>query len=560
MAAASGEHVPARGRRRPRWRGFAARGRARVDFLEETLRDGQLSMWATRMPTDAMLGAAGMIERGGFARACVTSGAAFDTAIRHLREDPWERLDLLRAAMPGMPLSFLVRGRNVIGWQRYPDDVVELMIRAIRDTGFDWILLFDGLNDMQNIECHVRVAKDVGLRVGGIVFYTVSPVHTDAYFLEKVRELVRLGVDAINLYDASGVLRPERAARLVQGIRREIGDIDLELNVHDTTGLAEECYLAGLEAGANILSTAARPLAWGGSVPDTATMMARAVGRGYEVPLDEGMVAALDEYFTWIACRDEQPSGRHRPFDEDTYNAYVAHQVPGAMMSNFSRQLADAGLQHKLPEVLEEVAEVRRELGYPPMVTPYSQMTGVQATLNVIEGERYRTVPQEVERYVQGYYGTIPGEVDPDVRDRVCGDADEAVDLEALDARRMVERVRRERGPFESGRELALATFYDAETLDALRREQHRVALADVPRSPLSALIKALGASGSVRRVRVEVGAGSGEDTDRPEHVPFGYAQAGEVIRIANNSRSLRSVRVDGADLRAEIDRREPGR
>ncbi len=482
------------------------KGTRRIRLVEETLRDGQLSLWATRMTTETMLGIAPTIDRAGFMRACVTSGAAFDTAVKFLYENPWERLRLLRKLMPQTELQFLLRGRNLIGWQRYPNDVVTLVTETIKASGMDWIMALDGLNDLRNIHWQISAAKAAKLKVQGVLFFALSPVHTDSYFAEKAKEFAQLGVDALCFYDASGLLTPQRTRSLIPRLRQAIGSgTDLELNAHCNTGLALECYVEAMRLGVDILDTAAMPLADGDSIPATANVLAKAQELGIQIKVDPACVRTIDAYFAWAAYKEDKPSGRHTEYDETHYRQYAAHQIPGGMMSNFVRQLTEAGVLHRLDEILQEVARVRQEIGYPPMVTPYSQFVGVQATMNVIEGERYKTVPQELRLYARGHYGELPAPIDPNVLDRILAGSDRSpIDPAASFENSMVERVRKERGSFNSDEDLVLSIFYDKLTLEKFHAHRRPIDLSTVPRTPLAALIKELGKRQEIASLSVE--------------------------------------------------------
>jgi pyruvate/oxaloacetate carboxyltransferase len=488
---------------------------SRVELIEDTLRDGQLSLWATRMDTRTMLGIGAAIDRAGFARACVSSGAAFDTAVRFLREDPWKRLDLVRHEMPQVPLEFMVRGRNLIGWQRCSDDVVELVLRCLHRHGMQWQLLFDGLNDFGNIRWHVQVARRIGMRTAGIVVFTESPVHDDDYFERKTRELVAMGVDTVCFYDGSGILLPERMRRLAPRLLGACagGTSRLELNVHDNTGLALACYREAMQAGVELFASAARALSGGASLPATADVAAEAATAGLQVPVAAGDLEHIDRYFDWIATRDGREIPKRVRFDAAAHAAYVAHQVPGGMISNFRRQLAEAGMAERLPHILEEIVTVRRELGYPPMVTPYSQMIGVQATLNVMAGERYKTSPSELAAYLRGEYGEIPGLVDPAVLDRVLGAAPASSSARATDvfAQQQLAQARRRFGDLPD-EELVLSIFYGQEALQALRSQGRDLDALAPPRTPLVALVSDLLARPRLRKLQVAIRSPGGLD------------------------------------------------
>lgn len=465
----------------------------RLEFIDESLRDGPQSLWASRIRTETMLGIAPTIDRTGFAEAVVGSAALFEIAVRTLHEDPWERLRLLRAALPSTPLRFLIRGRNLMGWRRFSNDVAEAMVRCLRRAGIDWIMVFDGLNDIRNIEWYFRVARDAGVRSAGIVCFTESPVHGDQYFVDKARELITCGVDSVLLYDASGVLTPSRTRTLIPALMQALnGAVELEVTVHSATGQSAECLLEAVRLGARKIFTASLPVAYGDSIPATIDMVQGARALGVEVALDERRVREVDDYFYWVAYKEGKPLGRRVRFDPAEYAQYAEHQVPGGMMSNLVRQLSDLGLEARLPAILEEAGRVRREIGYPVMVTPMSQLVGVQATLNVVEGERYRTIPHELRMYARGYYGQPAAPLDPNALDRILGDEDSPIDPTEHFLEPTLEQARAEDGPFASDEELLLSVFYGRETMAGFQKQRKPIVTDGGPTRPLSALIREL--------------------------------------------------------------------
>jgi pyruvate/oxaloacetate carboxyltransferase len=458
------------------------------------------------MDTRTMLGIAGTIDKAGFQRACISSGAAFDTAIRFLREDPWERLRLLRAEMPRTPIEFLVRGRNLIGWKRYPNDVAALLIRCLRRIGFDWMLIFDGLNDFRNIAFHIKCAKAEGLKVSTYLSYADSPVHTDAYWVRKALDLVALGVDVVQFGDPAGLFNTARAQTLVPALLEAIaGRAELLISVHTSTGQAQDCYEVCMRHGVRSLATVALPLANSESLPATTEMIERAEALGLEVGVDKTLVREIDAYFGYVALRDGRQVGKPVRYDEADYRRYLQHQIPGGMMSNFVRQHREAGTLGRLPEILEEMARVRAELGFPPMVTPWSQLVGVQATLNVTSGERYGTVPDELKLYARGFYGEVPAPIEPNILDRILADGDnEALDPGAIDEESVLPTLRAQ-NPFVSDEELILRIFYDEKTLDGYRTTMCSLDGRSIVKTPLGALVEAALAKKSIRSASVKV-------------------------------------------------------
>jgi oxaloacetate decarboxylase alpha subunit len=480
-----------------------------VGFEDETFRTAPQSLWATRMRTETMLGIAPTVDQAQFAKICVTSAAAFETAVMYLFEDPWERLHLLRRAMPKTPLNFFIRSRNLMGWQMFPNDVVELFLKCIQRTGIEWVEVFDGLNDLSIIEFHFRVAKSLGLQSTGLLSYNESPVHTDQYFAEKARELVRLGVDVVNLSDPCGVLLPERLGTLVQTGRKALeGKAKLAFFAHSSTGVSGDCYIEAMKHGVDSVKTVTLPLAYGYSLPAAIDMLHLAQQEGITVRVDEQSLRKIDDYFYWSAYEEKKPLGRPVPFEPDEYKKFAAHQIPGGMMSNLENQLSELGLLHKMPEVLEEAARVRQELGYPVMVTPFSQLVGVQAVFNVVEGERYRTVPQELRLYVRGAHGRPAAPIDPNVIDRILagGDTKPIDPSEGFDEP-FLSKVRAEQGPFRSDEELLLAIFNTQETMEKFYQNRKTIELHPVVKKPLVALINELAKRRDIKMVDIEKGS-----------------------------------------------------
>lgn len=481
-----------------------------VQFIDETLRNGPQSLWATRMNTRTMLEAAPFLDKAGFARATVLSGASFETAVKFLKDDPWERLRLMRSCFRSTPVDVLIRSRNLFGWNRYPDEVVELLFRCLQRNGTDSIKVFDGLNDISTIAAHCRIGKRLGLRVTGMLTFSVSPVHTDEHYAGKAREYADLGVDAILVADASGLLTGDRTRSLIAAIDAATGGrTPIEFYAHASMGLAHESYRAALQAGVAAVTTVADPLANGESMPATADIARIAMELGLEVPIDLDAVHRLDDYMHWVAFRE----GRNVPapvtFDALAYDRFVEHQIPGGMISNFRNQLREAGLMHRIDEVLHEAGRVRAELGYPIMVTPFSQFVGVQAVFNVLEGERYRTMPDELRLYALGYYGSSGGSIQPDVLDRILkGRAAERMSPEAVFDARIVDAFREQHGPFGSDEDLLLHLFYGASAVDAMKADKSTFTQGISIKQPLQVLLEELARQTRFGSVRVSKAQG----------------------------------------------------
>jgi len=481
----------------------------KLGFEDESFRTAPQSLWATRMRTETMLGIAPKVEEAGFTKICVTSAAAFETAVMYLYEDPWERLRLLRRAMPKTPLNFFIRSRNLMGWKMLPNDVIELFLKCIQRMGIQWVEVFDGLNDLSMIEWHFRVAKKLGLQCTGHISCTESPVHTDEYFAAKARELVRLGVDIVNLSDPCGAMVPERVRSLVIAVRQALnGKAKLGFFAHDCTGVADDCYIEAMQHGVDILKTVSLPLAHGYSLPATMDILSHARRIGRKVRVDEQRIKEIDDYFFWAAYEEKKPIGKRVRFDPVKYEKYVAHQIPGGMMSNLENQLFELKLLHKLPEVLAEAGRVRQELGYPVMVTPYSQLVGVQAVFNVVEGERYRTVPEELKLYVRGAYGKPAAPIDPNALDRILAGVDkEPIDPSENFSEPLVSKVRAEKGSSLSDEDLLLTIFNTRETMEKFYQNKKTIESHPVVRTPLAFLIKELANRHEIKTVNIQKGS-----------------------------------------------------
>jgi oxaloacetate decarboxylase (Na+ extruding) subunit alpha len=453
------------------------------------------------MKTRWMLPIAPVMDAAGFYQVAAMAPVSFETAAMYLYENPWERLRLLRRHMPGTEFDFLVRSRNVVGWFPKPNDVVELFLRTLRNIGINSIKVFDGLNDYRNVAYHIEVGKELGFHVKALLNFAVSPVHTDDYFTAKARQLQALGVDAIVIADACGAILPERARTLIGRVRAELPDMELHFSTHPNSGVATPCYREAIRQGIDVLWGACTPLANGHSFPPHATIVQLASEEGRAVDLDQRCLREMDDWFYWAAYQENRPCHEPDEFDPVAYEQTIRHQIPGGMMSNLESQLAGVGMSHRLPEVLEEAGRVRAELGYPVMVTPFSQFVGVQATLNVVTGERYSSVPREMALYCRGYYGQSPGPIDPNVLDRIAGDQP-MIDPTAYYHDKMVEKVRAERGAL-SDEELLTAIFLNPTALETFNKHRKPIQWDAEARMPLLALLKELAKRPRLRVVDV---------------------------------------------------------
>jgi oxaloacetate decarboxylase alpha subunit len=398
-----------------------------VKICDLVLRDGHQSLLATRMRTDDMLPIAEKMDRVGYWAVEMWGGATFDSAMRFLDEDPWDRLRLLRQAMPNTPFMMLLRGQNVVGYRHYPDDVLERFIIRARANGIDIFRIFDALNDIRNIERAMAIAKREGAHVQAAICYTIGPPYSIDYFVNLARQMADLGADSICIKDMAGLITPYAAYELVRRLKAEIG-LPVHFHSHTTSGMATAALLKAVEAGVDIVDTAISSLSMSTSHSPTESVVAMLQGTERDTGLDLNLLAEIAEYFAEVRRK-------YARFESGFFGVDVGvlqYQIPGGMLSNLVSQLRAQKAEDKYPQVLAEVPRVRAELGYPPLVTPSSQIVGTQATLNVVLGERYKIVPEEVKNYVRGYYGRPPAPIDPEVKRKIIGD-EEPIDCRPAD-------------------------------------------------------------------------------------------------------------------------------
>lgn len=391
-----------------------------VAITETVLRDGHQSLMATRLSIEDMLPVLTILDKIGYYSLECWGGATFDACIRFLNEDPWERLRTLKKGLPNTRLQILLRGQNLLGYRHYADDIVDKFISLSAQNGIDVFRIFDALNDPRNIQQALRAVKKTGKEAQLCIAYTTSPVHTLNYYLSLVKELVEMGADSICIKDMAGILTPKAAKELVSGIKA-MTNLPLIVHTHATSGISEMTYLKVAEAGADIIDTAISSFSGGTSQPATESMAIALTDLGFDTGLDMQEVAKVAEYFNTI--RDHyRETGILNPKVKDTEPKTLIYQVPGGMLSNLLSQLAEQGLADKYEEVLAEVPKVRADLGYPPLVTPLSQMVGTQALMNIISGERYKVVPNEIKDYVRGLYGQSPAPLAEGIKEKIIGD------------------------------------------------------------------------------------------------------------------------------------------
>ena len=392
----------------------------KVQFVETVLRDANQSLIATRLPFEKFEPMLATIDKAGYYAAECWGGATFDVCLRYLHEDPWERLRKIRKAMPNTKLQMLLRGQNVLGYSHYPDDFVKLFVKKAVENGMDVIRIFDALNDVNNMKVAMEATVNAGAIASGTISYTTSPVHTHAKYVEMVKELKEMGAGTICIKDMAGIMGPQEAYDMVSAIKDAV-DLPIDLHTHSTTGLAFMTYLKAVEAGVDIIDTAISPFSGGTSQPATETLAYALRQLGYEVDLDDACTTAMADYFK--AVRDEFiADGTLMPKAMATDTQCLTYQVPGGMLSNLLSQLKQMNALDKFDEALAETPKVRADMGYPPLVTPTSQMVGVQAVRNVLDGQRYKTVSKEIKAYCRGEYGITPAPINAQIQAQILGD------------------------------------------------------------------------------------------------------------------------------------------
>jgi len=395
---------------------------SKLNITDTILRDAHQSQAATRMRTEDMLPACEVLDSIGYWSLEVWGGATFDACLRFLNEDPWERLRKLRKALPNTKLQMLFRGQNILGYKHYADDVVEQFCKKSIENGIDVVRIFDALNDIRNLESAIRFTKKYGGMCEPAISYTVSPVHNEDYFVKLAKELVQMGADTICIKDMANLLLPYDAYSLVSRLKKEIS-VPIHLHTHNTTGTGDMVYLMAAQAGVDIVDTALSPFGNGTSQPATEPLVATLAGTDRDTGLDLLKLSEAAKFFRPVADRmlaDGTISPKVLGVDTNT----LLYQVPGGMLSNLVSQLKEAGKSDKYYDVLAEVPRVREDFGYPPLVTPTSQIVGTQAVMNIISGERYKVFTKESKALLRGEYGKLPAPVNEAVRKMAIGDAE----------------------------------------------------------------------------------------------------------------------------------------
>jgi len=392
----------------------------KVQFTETVLRDANQSLVATRLPFDSFEGILDTINKAGYYSIECWGGATFDSCLRYLDEDPWVRLRKIKAHCPDTKLQMLLRGQNLLGYRHYPDDVVRMFVKKSVENGIDIIRIFDALNDLRNIEVAVDETLKNGAVASGAISYTVSPIHKLETYVDLAKRMEEMGCQSVCIKDMAGILGPKDAYDLVKAIKETVS-VPVVLHTHSTTGLAPLTLQKAVEAGCDIIDTAISSFSGGTSQAPTETMVYALRQQGFECELDMDVLKQINDFFKPVKEKFIK-DGTLNPVILSTDTDALKYQIPGGMLSNLVAQLTAQNKLDKLPEVLLETPRVREDLGFPPLVTPMSQMVGVQATANVLAGQRYKNISKEIKAYVKGEYGKAPGEINPDLQKKILGD------------------------------------------------------------------------------------------------------------------------------------------
>ena len=392
----------------------------KLRICETVLRDGHQSILATRMRYEQMEPVLGLLDEIGYEALECWGGATYDSCLRFLNEDPWERLRKLKSNLKNTPLQMLLRGQNLLGYKHYSDDVVEAFCNAAVKNGIDRIRIFDALNDPRNMEAAIKYSKKAGAHVQSAMVYTISPVHTTESFLKVAETLVEMGTDSLCIKDMSGLLGPADAYDLVSTFKKRFGELPIDLHSHFTCGLASTTYWEAAKAGVDIIDTAISPFAHATSQPATETMIEMFKGTEWDLGLDLDKFIPLVDHFRKVKQQIAEEFNL-KPAS-DVIPAVRRYQIPGGMLSNTQNQLNEMGMGDRFFDVMDEMPRVREDLGYPPLVTPTSQIVGTMAMMNVMMGDRYKMVPNEVKDLVRGKYGALPGKISDEIRQTIIGD------------------------------------------------------------------------------------------------------------------------------------------
>ncbi len=391
----------------------------KIRITDTTLRDAHQSLWATRMRTDDILKIASEIDNAGYYSLECWGGATFDVCMRFLRENPWERLRQIKKACPKTPLQMLFRGQNILGYKHYPDDIVERFTALACENGMDIFRVFDALNDPRNLETAIRCVKKYGGHAQGTICYTTSPVHTVENYVKLAKEQEAMGVDSLCIKDMAGILTPGAARELTTALVKALPDMPIQIHSHMTSGMAAAMYMAAAEAGAGCVDCAISTMSSFSSQPPTESIVSILESEGFDTGLNKDSLVKINNYFKELK-KKRQPAATAAGVEAVDAGVLI-HAIPGGMISNLRSQLAQQDALDRLPEVLEELPKTRADMGYPPLVTPTSQIVGVQSVLNVLSGKRYSMVTDETKKYSAGYYGRTPAPIEPKLQKKLCG-------------------------------------------------------------------------------------------------------------------------------------------
>jgi oxaloacetate decarboxylase alpha subunit len=469
-------------------------------LIDVTLRDAHQCLWSTRMTTPMMTPILSRIDDVGYAFVNILGGAVFDVQVRFLHENPWQRVGLLCERLK-TPCDGLTRGQSLYTFELFADDIVELNSKVLARRGLKVLTVYDALNDMRNLESSVRSGHAEGMQVNTMMVYALSPVHDDAYFVARARELVALKADFISIKDPTGLLTPERAETLFPAVKAAAAGIPLQLHTHCQSALGPRVHDVAMRSGFRYGHTAVEPLANGASLPAAEEVDDRARALGFATGIDRAALADVNGYFALLAEREDKPRGRVANYDPALYE----HQVPGGMISNLRSQLAAMQMEHRMAEILEEAARVRKDLGYPILVSPFAQYIITQSVLNVVQGERYKTIPDEVRKYATGQYGRLAAEPSAEFLDKARIGANELTTARPSDAiQPALPRLRKQLGTGASDEDLLLAAFYEPALLLPLKAAPQGPYRFGT--TPLMELMRYLASRGDLREARVRFG------------------------------------------------------
>jgi pyruvate/oxaloacetate carboxyltransferase len=470
------------------------------ELIDVTLRDAHQCLWSTRMTTTQMYPALADIDQAGYGYINILGGAVFDVMVRFLRENPWKRMEFLSKEL-STPTDALTRGQSIYTFELFPDDVVALNVELLAESGVEVLTVYDALNDNRNIESSVKAGKKQGMLINAMVTYALSPVHDDAYFIAKTRELVKMSVDFISVKDPTGLLTPERAATLFPAIVAAASGIPVKLHSHCQSGLAPLVYEEAIKAGFAYGYVATNCLSNGASLPSVMDVWEIASRLGRAPQMNLTALQNVDEYFDWLCTRDGLPRGVKANYDPALYE----HQIPGGMISNLRAQLAVMGIAHRESEILEETARVRADLGYPILVSPFAQYIVTQAVLNVMQGERYKTIPDEVKLYLKGHYGRLAGTPSAEVMTRAGVDYDASRRPGEL-IKPALPELRKKWGRATTREQLSLHAFYPENLALGLKDGAQEAMARGADLQPFSELVKYLVMKKEYKKIRTKLG------------------------------------------------------